>query len=265
MGNSYTLKLSEGELDRYKHMATTAKEGELNSWRRAGVVPGARVADIGCGPAAILVELARLIEPGGSIVGVEPDPDARSIAADLISTSDQTNIELVSGDAECTRLETNSFDVVMMRHVLLHNGPRATSILTHLMSLIKPQGHLYLCETDLTGYRQIPFDKNQESLWNRWLELLRSQGNDIQIGPRLVHIVGESGLEIVDRGARFSIVDLSTGIRPTAWAAKTAIIGAGLASERDFKKWEDAYQRYLELPGQKLLFVPHFWAVGRRP
>ncbi len=66
MENKYTLKLCEGELERYKHMAGTAKEGELDSWRKAGVLPGARVADIGCGPGAILVELARLIELGMS-------------------------------------------------------------------------------------------------------------------------------------------------------------------------------------------------------
>ncbi|MDA2919527.1 class I SAM-dependent methyltransferase [Desulfobacterota bacterium AH_259_B03_O07] len=265
MENQYTLKLCEGELERYKHMAGTAKEGELDSWRKAGILPGARAADIGCGPGAILVELARLIEPGGSIVGVEPDTEARSIAAEIISKSGQTNIELISGDAESTRLVPSSFDVVMIRHVLLHNGPRTKAILKHVKSLIKSTGHLYLCETDLTGYRQIPFDNAQENLWNRWLELLTIQGNDIQIGPKIGHLMVEAGLELVERGARFSIVDLNSGFRPTAWAAKMAIIDAGLAGEEDFEKWEDAYQKYLDIPGEKLLFVPHFWAVGSLP
>ncbi|MFQ5787487.1 MAG: class I SAM-dependent methyltransferase, partial [Thermodesulfobacteriota bacterium] len=263
MENRYMLKLDEGELERYKHMASTAKEGELDSWRKAGVVPGARMADIGCGPGAILIELARLIEPGGSIVGVEPDQNARSIVTEVISRSGQTNIELISSDAESTRLEPDSFDVVMMRHVLLHNGPRTMAILKHLISLLKPTGHLYLCETDLTGFRKVPLDNTQEDLWNRWLELLKSQGNDIQIGPKLGHLLNEAGLELVERGARFSIVDLSTGFRPTAWAAKIAIINAGLASEQDFKHLEDAYKKYLDIPGEKLLFVPHFWAVGK--
>jgi hypothetical protein len=42
--------LSDAELARYRAMAAhaLAREGEL--WTAAGIVPGARVVDLGCGP-----------------------------------------------------------------------------------------------------------------------------------------------------------------------------------------------------------------------
>ncbi len=265
MGKTYTLKLNNSELERYKLMASSARRGELDAWRKAGVAPGARVADVGCGPAAILVELARLIEPGGSIVGVDSDPEVLATAAGMIAACGLTNAEAVSGEAEATGLEPESFDVIMMRHVLLHNGPRTTVILKHLASLLKPAGHLFLCETDLTGYRQVPKDADHEDLWNRWLELLRRQGNDVEIGPKIGLLLVDAGFKLVDRGARFGIVDLSTGYRHTAYAAEQAMMDAGLASEQNVCRWEEAFRRYLNLPGDKVLFGPHFWAIGRRP
>ena len=69
---NYALRLSDAELDRYTEMARHARLQELDLWTEAGVVPGARVADIGCGPAAVLAELAAIVGPTGVAVGVEP-------------------------------------------------------------------------------------------------------------------------------------------------------------------------------------------------
>ena len=43
----YTLELSEPERMRYRMMAGLARENEADLWEYAGIVPGARVADVG--------------------------------------------------------------------------------------------------------------------------------------------------------------------------------------------------------------------------
>ncbi|MGH7750409.1 MAG: SAM-dependent methyltransferase, partial [Candidatus Dormibacteria bacterium] len=66
-------------------MAERARETEAGLWERAGVVPGAAVADVGCGPGAVLVLLAEIVGDAGSVTGVEPDPQARAAAEDEIA------------------------------------------------------------------------------------------------------------------------------------------------------------------------------------
>ncbi len=38
---------------------------------RAGLSPGMRCIDVGCGGGAVTLEIARLVAPGGSVVGIE--------------------------------------------------------------------------------------------------------------------------------------------------------------------------------------------------
>jgi 2-polyprenyl-3-methyl-5-hydroxy-6-metoxy-1,4-benzoquinol methylase len=49
----YALQLSEAEIARYQLMAETAERAERDLWIAAGAAPGARIADVGCGPGAI--------------------------------------------------------------------------------------------------------------------------------------------------------------------------------------------------------------------
>ena len=65
MVSEYTLALSEAELGRYQMMARQAVAREASQLAAAGVVAGATVADIGCGPAALSGELARLLAAAG--------------------------------------------------------------------------------------------------------------------------------------------------------------------------------------------------------
>jgi SAM-dependent methyltransferase len=110
----YTLRLSESELARYRMMARSALEHEADDWRAAGIRPGARVADVGCGPAVILIELARLVGPHGAAVGVERDAAARAVASELLAAEGLEQAVVIDGDADATGLDPASFDTVMV-------------------------------------------------------------------------------------------------------------------------------------------------------
>jgi ubiquinone/menaquinone biosynthesis C-methylase UbiE len=148
-------------------MVADALTHERDAWIAAGFVPGARIADIGCGPAAVLLELAKLVGSAGNVVGVERDPEARGVATDLVTRRGFANVRIVSGEAEATGLDRDSCDAIMMRHVLLHNGPRASAILAHISTLLRPGGSLYLVETDPLGWRRDPDDPDTFIPWYR--------------------------------------------------------------------------------------------------
>src|SRR5689334_25287821 len=118
----YTLAVSEQEIARYRMMAQRALADEHQQLDQAGVAPGAVLADVGCGPAAMSVELAAMVGPSGRVIAVEREEEARAAARQVIAESGASNIELREGTATSTGVEPGSVDVVMMRHVLAHNG-----------------------------------------------------------------------------------------------------------------------------------------------
>ena len=125
---SYSLKLSEQELMRYRMMAASAGDNEAAEWSAAGILPGGRIADVGCGPGAILRLLAERIGTEGRAVGVDADPSAVSIARQQTAGLPQVRVQV--GQADATGLDPSAYNVVMCRHVLAHNGGRETAIVS---------------------------------------------------------------------------------------------------------------------------------------
>ncbi|HXT44149.1 MAG TPA: hypothetical protein VN748_08565 [Pseudonocardiaceae bacterium] len=70
-GRRYALRLSAAELARYRAIAERARIEEADLWIAAGIVDGARVADLGCGPGAVLTAMAERVGPRGWVTGVD--------------------------------------------------------------------------------------------------------------------------------------------------------------------------------------------------
>lgn len=261
---SYTMALSEEEIARYRLMAAEAHAQERDAWTAAGIIPGARVADIGCGPAAILVEIADRVGSSGEAVGVERDARARRAAAQMIAAAHTTNARVIEGDALATGLQSDTYDAIMMRHVLIHNGSKTREIVRHLATLLRPGGHLFLLETDPLAWRRDPDDDDVADCYACWFELMRRQGNDLLIGPKLGRLVTEAGLELVDRDARYGMTASEDFWRGGPWAARQAIVDAGLASDDDVRRWDAGFRRLFSLTGSRVIFSPWYRAIGRR-
>ncbi len=136
----YALRLSDDEIGRYRLLAEQARAHEAELWTRAGIRPGARIADVGCGPGAILLLLSQAVGTEGQVVGLDSDDSAIAAASALISSAGVTNASVRVGRADDTGLPEASFDVVMMRHVLAHNGGAEQRIVDHLATLVRPGG-----------------------------------------------------------------------------------------------------------------------------
>lgn len=65
MANHYTLAQDEQSVMRLRAIADSAIGFERPAWLDAGVGPGSRVLEVGCGPVALLGELAMLVGASG--------------------------------------------------------------------------------------------------------------------------------------------------------------------------------------------------------
>ncbi|HVL93015.1 MAG TPA: methyltransferase domain-containing protein [Acidimicrobiales bacterium] len=262
----YALELSESERNRYRMMAAVAVQEEASLWRAAGVVEGAAVADVGCGPGAVLVELARLVGPTGRAAGVEPGAAARAAAREELDSAGFTAeaVPVLASSAEATGLEPGEWDCVMVRHVLIHTGDAPSRIVSHLASLLRPGGHLYLVDTDLGALRTTPADEEMEEQQRRYEAFHRSLGNDPHMGPRLPALLADAGLAVTERVGRWLAVPavLARSGGPLQ-AAQDAMIAAGHLDAGELDRWQAARLRFAEVP-EALVWVPFFVAVGRR-
>jgi SAM-dependent methyltransferase len=259
----YALALGEVEIGRYRMMAEQARATEADLWRTAGIVPGARVADVGCGPGALLPALAAEVGPTGRVTGVDGDPAA--VAAARAYTADSDRVTVVEGRADATGLPSGWFDVVMVRHVLAHNGGREEAIVAHLGTLLRPGGCLYLVDVDGTAMRMMPDDDaDLADLHERYLRFHAGRGNDLRAGLRLAGWLRGAGLDVVEYRGSYAIMPLPPGIRPPSWAARAAMVDAGVATEQDLARWGAALDRLDSAQARPTVFAPSFVAIGRR-
>jgi ubiquinone/menaquinone biosynthesis C-methylase UbiE len=263
---AYALQLSEPERNRYRQMAARARAQEGERWRRYGVVPGAAVADIGCGPGAVLVQLADLVAQGGSAVGVEPDPAARNAASEEIQTAGVANASVVEGVGTASTLQPDTFDVVMIRHVLFHVGDQVQAVLSHAASLLRRGGHLYVVDTDSTGVRWSVDDVDVVEQVSRYGAFQRDRGNNVDIGPRLGPLLATAGLEVVEQAGYVNAIPAAQLLRlggPLV-AARQEMLAAGVITDDDARRYDDAVARVATIPAA-VVFTPLYAAVGRKP
>ena len=261
----YALTLSEAELARYQFMAERAAQAEADLWAAAGVVEGVAVADVGCGPGAVSAVLARLVGPTGSVWAVDRNSDVVEAARLTASRVGVNNLTFGVGAADETGIPPGSVDLVMIRHVLAHNGSREQAIVDHAATLVRPGGMVYLVDVDLPAFRVRPEEDDLTDLDSRYQQWHADRGNDLSVGLRLGELLTAAGLVDVEHHGRYHIFPVRADFRPPSWAARDALVAAGLATQADIERWEAAFKRVDQLHPRPTLFAPQFIAFGRRP
>lgn len=260
---SYSLALTDQERLRYRLMASSAAENEAAEWKQAGIVNGARVADVGCGPGALLRLLAERVGATGTAIGIDADETAISCAREEIS--DLPHAYARVGSATETGLDPAAYDVVMCRHVLAHNGGHEGEIVAHLACLTAPGGCVYLADVDATALRISGDAPDLEDLMDRYRRFQAARGNDLSVGLRLGDLLTEAGLTVERFACRAPVIRLWPGMRPPAWAARAEMVAEGFATASDVSRWEEAFARRDSAQERPWLFPATFVAIGRRP
>lgn len=263
----YGLALSEAEVARYRAMAQTAAADEADQWVAAGIVAGATVADVGCGPGATSVVIAELVGPAGRVDAVDRDPEALVLGRHAAQQAGLANLVFSEGAADATGLVPESADVVMMRHVLAHNGGREQAIVDHLVSLVRPGGAVYLADVEATAIRWYPVEDVAvlADIYERYRQFHAGLANDLSVGLRLGELLEQAGLEKVNHKGQYSVVRPRAGMRPPPWAAREQMLSAGVITKSDIARWQVDFERLDQGETSFTMFVPHFTAFARKP
>jgi SAM-dependent methyltransferase len=113
---------------------------------RAGLRPGERVLDVGCGCGASTLELARAVGPEGRVTAVDVSAPMLARARELAERAGLVEtIEWIQGDAQSCELGEGAFDCVHSRFgVMFFDDPPAA--FANLRQALAPGGRLvFLC------------------------------------------------------------------------------------------------------------------------
>lgn len=264
--SGYVLELDEAEVARYRFMAQGALQTEAPQWAAAGIVEGATVADIGCGPGAVAAVLAQLVGPAGTVLAVDQNPRTVAIARQWMEREQRPNVVVSTGTATASGLPPAGVDAVMMRHVLAHNGGQEQAIVDHLATLVRPGGCVYLADIEMTAMR-VRGDEPVvlRELTERYAALHALLGNDLSVGLRLGELLEGAGLQVVEHRGHYQVVTARPGMRPPAWAAREQMLAAGVVDAGDIGRWKVELDRLDRTELRMTMFVPLFTAYARRP
>lgn len=111
----------------------------------AGLKPGMRVADLGCGSGKTSYYLNSLAKPNGETIGVDISEQRYHFAKEHYHDS---GLRFFLGDIRDPMSELGLFDFVWIRFVLEYYRANSFAILKNIFELIKPGGIICLIDLD---------------------------------------------------------------------------------------------------------------------
>ncbi|MBX6722068.1 MAG: class I SAM-dependent methyltransferase [Dactylosporangium sp.] len=189
---AYSLGHTEQELDRLISQASFFGELTEHALGLAGLEPGMRVLDVGCGPGDVSFLAARLVGPAGVVIGVDRAEPAIATARARADAIGLNNVHFLVGDVADVRLDA-PVDAVIGRLILMHL-PDPAAVLAHLRTLLVPGGLLMFQEMDLTEAISDPPCPLYDSTLDRVRQTLRRVGADPRTGLKLPRFFAAAGL-----------------------------------------------------------------------
>ena len=107
----------------------------------AGLEPGQKVLEVGCGPGFFTIPAARIVGEKGSVYALDINPLAVRRVQQKIEEESATNVKTILADAAETGLPDQSFDLIFL-FGFVHSIEGLGNIVTELHRLLKPAGIL---------------------------------------------------------------------------------------------------------------------------
>jgi SAM-dependent methyltransferase len=179
----YVIRGGEGGYERLALLARTRWPDTAALLARAGLSPGMRCVDLGCGGGQVTLEIARLVAPAGLVVGVDMDGIKLGLARQAAAAQGQSNVEFRQENVRDWN-EPGSYDVVYSRFLLQHLS-EPVDLLARMWAAVRPGGILVVEEADFDGWCCHPANEGFDFFVRTYGEALRRRGGDSAFGRKL--------------------------------------------------------------------------------
>jgi SAM-dependent methyltransferase len=192
---TYVLGHDPAELARLERQAALFAGATRALFLAAGIGPGQRVLDLGCGAGDVSLLAADLVGPSGQVVGVDRAPEAVATARRRAAAAGLTHVSFV--ESELDALTLAPVDAVVGRFVLMHQ-PDPARLLARAASLVRPGGVVAIMESHLRalgpGWHSWPASAAYARLLEIMLPIIEAAGGRADMGLQLRHTFLAAGL-----------------------------------------------------------------------
>ncbi|BBY04477.1 class I SAM-dependent methyltransferase [Mycobacterium seoulense] len=191
-GSTYVLGHADVEVQRLLLQGRLYDHYTEHALRLAGLRPGMRVLDIGCGPGDVSFIAARLVGPAGSVLGVDAAPKMIELARARAAEQGLSTVHFIQSAIDAIEVH-EPVDAVVGRLILMHL-PDPAATLRRLSSLVRPGGVIAFSENDITGASSVPdmplFGQVTEGI----VRAFEAMGLSPRFGTTLHTIFADAGL-----------------------------------------------------------------------
>jgi SAM-dependent methyltransferase len=165
--------------------------------RLLGLRPGARALEVCCGLGDDARRLASLVEPGGSVVGVDA-----SRALLERARRDAPEVTWVVGDAHQLPFEASSFDAARVERALQHVA-EPERVIGEMVRVVRPGGIVLACEPD---WGTMALSTNRQDLVDALAAAAEASITHPRVGRALPALLVDAGLEEVEVAAEATVI-----------------------------------------------------------
>jgi 2-polyprenyl-3-methyl-5-hydroxy-6-metoxy-1,4-benzoquinol methylase len=180
---SYVIRGGEAGRARLGVLGRALHDSTAALLERAGIRPGMRCLDLGCGGGDVTLPMAAMVAPDGIVVGIDMDDVKIDLARQEAVERGVANVNLRTGDATAL-CDVGRYDLVYARFLLTHlPDPQAT--VSCMVDAAVPGGVVAVEDiqhSSVFAYPASPFMERYVELYD---EVVRRRGCDPDIGPRL--------------------------------------------------------------------------------
>ena len=240
--------------EQFLRQARWTREMRYHLYRLAGLHSARAVLDVGCGTGAITEELAQ--RTSGQVIGLDLDPAMIAFASQGAS-----GVRWLVGDAHSLPLVDSGIDLVLCNFLLLWTAD--PGVVVKEMARVVRGGGVVLATTepDYGGRIDYPDDIVLGPLMEESLHL---EGAHPRIGRRLKGLFSAAGLE-AESGVIASMWDDQQLAQEfeAEWDFILETL-SNVASEKLLAGYREKAREALR-QGSRVVFMPNFWALGRKP
>ncbi len=154
---------------------------QIGSW--AGIRPGMRVADLGCGSGKTAFALSQLVQPDGEVIGIDFSQDRIDFAK---SHYNYSNVDFICADIRKPMTEFGYFDCIWIRFVLEYYRSSSFSIVKNIANILKSDGIMCLLDLDHNCLSHFGLPKKLEQTIEKAMHLLETNLDfDPYVGRKL--------------------------------------------------------------------------------
>lgn len=210
----------------------------------AGIMPGMRVADIGCGSGKTTAALNKLVQPGGIVTGLDGSNKRIEYAKEHYSVK---GVEF-----KCKKIlepldDLGMFDFVWMRFVLEYCLSSSFDIVKSISEIVKPGGILCLIDLDYNCLSHYGLSQRLEKTIYNIIQVLEEKANfDPFAGRKLYSFLYDLGyLDIdVSISAHHLIFNELKDTDAFNWLKKVEVVTRKINYK--FEGYKGGYEEFLE-------------------